>query len=102
MMQILSLLSLLPSALLLLFEPDSVPFLNERQWPSRHFRDRVERVDDGSVKVTLFVHDWQELLPWIRSWGAHVEVLEPPLLRRQCALEAAQLDARYRPTARSR
>ena len=86
----------------LLFAPEAAPHLYENQWPSRHYRDRVERLPDDSLKVTLYVDDWQELLPWIRSWGAQVEVLGPPLLRQQCALEAAQMEARYRQLAHVR
>ena len=88
--------------IVLLFSPEAAPHLRDSQWPSLHYRDRMEYLADGSVKVTLVVADWQELMPWIRSWGAQVEVLEPPQLRQQCALEAARMEARYRPTARSR
>lgn len=86
----------------LLFTPEAAPHLRDTQWPSLHYRDRMEYLADGGVKVTLVVSGWQELMPWIRSWGAQVEVLEPPQLRQQCALEAARMDARYRPPARAR
>ena len=33
--------------------------------------------EDGSVTWRAKVDNWQEMLPWIRSWGADVEVLEP-------------------------
>jgi predicted DNA-binding transcriptional regulator YafY len=86
----------------LLFTPEAAQTLMDREWPSGHYRDRIERLADNSVRLTLYVTDWQPLLPWIRSWGAQVEVLEPPLLRQQCALEAARMEARYRPPSRAR
>jgi predicted DNA-binding transcriptional regulator YafY len=33
--------------------------------------------------------------PWIRSWGAEVEVLSPPSLRQAIAEEATRMAARY-------
>lgn len=36
---------------------------------------------DGSVIWRAKVDEWQEMLPWIRGWGADVEVLEPPELK---------------------
>ena len=37
------------------------------------------------------VTDPQEMLPWILSWGAQVEVLEPATLRAQIRDEARKL-----------
>jgi len=36
-----------------------------------------------------------ELLPWIRSWGSGVEVLEPPELRRQVVEDLRLAMERY-------
>lgn len=35
------------------------------------------------------------MTPWIRSWGASVEVLEPASLREELAAEARALAALY-------
>ena len=54
-------------------------------------------IPDGggaAVVMTYRVHRLAELMPWLRSWGAAVEVLEPRDLRetlRQEALEVATL-----------
>lgn len=83
---------------ILLFTPDAAELLREGQWPSYH---RLDRLEDGSLKLSLYVNDWRELMPWIRSWGAQVEVLEPAVLRQECAQEAVRLEARYRPAAQT-
>ncbi len=37
----------------------------------------------------------QEMLPWIRGWGADVEVIEPTELRDEMIREAKRLAKRY-------
>ena len=41
------------------------------------------------------VGDPREMLPWIRSWGGEVEVLEPPELRAEIGAEAWRAAAHY-------
>lgn len=40
-----------------------------------------EILENGDCIWTTRVVEWREMLPWIRGWGAQVEVLEPPELR---------------------
>ena len=50
----------------------------ETNWhPSQH----LETQPDGSLVLTLDVGGLLEITPWLLSWGASVEVLEPPSLR---------------------
>ena len=50
----------------------------ETNWhPSQH----LETQPDGSLVLTLDVGGLLEITPWLLSWGAAVEVLEPPALR---------------------
>ncbi len=88
-----------PDEVVLLFSADAAELLRERQCPGYH---RLERLDDNCLKLTVYIRDWNELLPWIHSWGAQVEVLAPAALRQECAQEAARLEARYRPNAHAR
>jgi predicted DNA-binding transcriptional regulator YafY len=56
--------------------------LNESQWhPSQQIKFDEER--DGSIIWEGYVSEPQEMLPWIRGWGADVEVLEPVYIREQ-------------------
>jgi CRISPR-associated endonuclease/helicase Cas3 len=52
-----------------------------------------ERPD--SVLLAFEVADTTDLKPWIRTWGANCEVLEPPALREEMMGEARHLAERY-------
>ncbi|MCP4358850.1 MAG: WYL domain-containing protein, partial [Chloroflexi bacterium] len=51
--------------------------------------------DDGSVIWRAKVDEWREMLPWIRGWGADVEVLEPPELRGQVIRHVREMIKQY-------
>ena len=54
--------------------------MGEERW---HPSERAERDSEGRLIWTVEVDEPQELLPWVRGWGAACEVLEPPELREQ-------------------
>lgn len=76
----------------LAFSMDVTPLIKERIW---HASQRIETLDDKRCTLNVQVSDWHELLPWIRSWGSQVEVLEPESLRRELAAEALRVEAIY-------
>jgi proteasome accessory factor B len=80
----------------LAFSADVTPLIKERTW---HASQRIETLDDKRCTLTMQVADWHELLPWIRSWGTQVEVLEPLTLRHQLSTEAHQLRLIYTSSA---
>lgn len=51
---------------------------------------------DGSVVWRAMVDEWREMLPWVRSWGADVEVLAPKTLRRELEREVMRLADVYK------
>jgi CRISPR-associated endonuclease/helicase Cas3 len=53
--------------------------LKESIW---HPLEEVTDLPDGGCLWQAPIADWQEMLPWIRGWGASVEVLGPARLRR--------------------
>lgn len=58
----------------------------------------AEMVDDtleGGCVWECAVADWHEMLPWIRSWGADCQVLEPPELRAELLRESREMAALY-------
>lgn len=59
--------------------------LLETRW---HPTEQIIDEEDGSVIWQGLIAEPQEMLPWIRSWGADVEVLEPKTIRDAIAIGA--------------
>ncbi|MBZ0300397.1 MAG: transcriptional regulator [Anaerolineae bacterium] len=81
-----------PMKVVLAFAPDIIPAVRERLRQAAH---PVAMTSDSRSVVSFQVADWRDVLPWIRSWGAQVEVLEPKALRDLIAAEALRLAAVY-------
>ena len=58
------------------------------------YTEQVGR-DGEALLLTLRVQREEEVLPWLLSWGRHVQVLEPASLRRRLATEARNIAAHY-------
>ena len=79
------------------FDPSVSPWLEERRFPGV---TNVQTLEDGSKLYTIQTGVDssglpRELIPWIRGWGANVEVLEPPALREKWLVDARDLIARH-------
>ncbi len=64
----------------------------ETRW---HTSERIDELDDGGLLWTATVAEPREMLPWIRGWGAEVEVLSPPEVRDMLVEELRRLDQLY-------
>lgn len=64
----------------------------ETRW---HPSQRLEHEDGGSVRLTLSVTSWREILPWVLGWGAQCTVLGPRELRDAVAAELAAAARHY-------
>jgi predicted DNA-binding transcriptional regulator YafY len=81
------------SEVVLRFTAAARPFVAERQWhPSQHIR----AAPDGGCLLHLRVSEPLEMQPWIRSWGAQVEVIAPEWLRASIAEDLQQAAEQYR------
>lgn len=60
-----------------------------------HGSQVIEDLPDGSCIFTVQIGSTLELKPWIRQWGADVEVLAPQSLREEIANEARATASRY-------
>ena len=59
------------------FSGDSARRVRESPWhPTRTF----EELPDGRLRMTLDLPELFDFVPWVLSWGAEAEVLEPPEL----------------------
>jgi predicted DNA-binding transcriptional regulator YafY len=71
------------------FAPQVVRWVRERQHYS--FQQEQTTPDDTGVVMIYQVDTLQELLPWLMSWGAAAEALDPPSLRAAQRDEVARL-----------
>lgn len=69
-----------PMRVSLLFPPHVTARVLENVW---HPSEVTELLPDGSLLWSVEVVGDREILPWVRSWGSDVKVLEPEFLKRQ-------------------
>lgn len=81
-----------PQKVVLRFHPRVVHRVRETRW---HRYEKVREQPDGSLIWEAEVAEPQEMVPWIRGWGADVEVLEPKELREAIMGEAKVLAELY-------
>jgi len=81
-----------PVEVVLQFSPRVAGRVRETRW---HRSEQVEEGPGGSVLWRGRIAEPQEMVPWIRGWGADVEVLAPAGLRDALAREARRLAEAY-------
>jgi len=81
-----------PVEVVLRFHPRVVRRVLETRW---HRSEEVEEQPDGSLIWRARVAEPQEMLPWIRGWGADVEVVGPKKLRLAVMRETKRLMQLY-------
>ena len=81
-----------PVKVVLRFHPRVAQRVRETRW---HRSEQVEEQEDGSLLWRARVAEPQEMLPWIRGWGADVEVVGPEEVREALVSEARRLAAMY-------
>jgi CRISPR-associated endonuclease/helicase Cas3 len=74
------------------FHPRVAGRVKETRW---HRSEDVQEQPDGYLLWRAKIAEPQEMLPWIRGWGADVEVVEPEGLRRELMGEARRLAETY-------
>jgi predicted DNA-binding transcriptional regulator YafY len=74
------------------FSPDVAGLVQERTW---HISQTIDELADGALLFSVRVSDPREMRPWIRSWGADVEILEPVSLRDELKQETRRLASLY-------
>jgi proteasome accessory factor B len=76
----------------LLFSGDTAKLAREAFW---HPSQRIKEQPDGSCLITFQVSEPLEMKTWILQWGASVEVVSPPGLRKVIIEEIRHLAMRY-------
>ncbi len=81
-----------PIEVVLKFHPRVARRIKETRW---HRSETVEEQPDGSLIWRARVAEPQEMLPWVRGWGADCEVLGPVELREAVMGEAKAMAELY-------
>jgi CRISPR-associated endonuclease/helicase Cas3 len=81
-----------PVEVVLKFRPRVAQRVEETRW---HQSQQTVREPDGSLLWRAWVAEPQEMLPWVRGWGADVEVLEPVEMRETMMGEARMMAESY-------
>jgi proteasome accessory factor B len=74
------------------FTPAASPLVHERRW---HPSQSLTAIPEGGCVLRMAIAEPLEMQPWIRSWGAQVQVLAPDWLRERIARELRQAAALY-------
>ena len=82
-----------PVKIQLRFSPRVAARVKETRW---HPTEEVVEQTDGSLLWCASIAEPREMQPWIRGWGADVEVLEPKELREGILKELTQAIAIYK------
>lgn len=83
-----------PKKVVLRFSKEVRKRLYETRW---HPSERKRDTEYGSVIWEGEIDEPQEMLPWIRGWGADCEILEPQELREQHIREIQRQLSTYQP-----
>ena len=81
-----------PVEVVLKFHRNVSARVRETRW---HRSEEKTELQDGSIVWKAKVAEPQEMIPWIRGWGADVEVLEPKELRETMMGEAKAIAEKY-------
>jgi len=81
-----------PVEVMLRFSPRVARRVQETRW---HRSERTEPQPDGSLVWRAQIAEPKEMLPWIRGWGADVEVLGPEGLRKTLEAEVRKMARVY-------
>lgn len=75
------------------FGAEVVRRVKESTW---HHSQEIRDFPDGSCLFTVRIGSTKELIPWVRGWGASVEVLEPESFRNEMVEETRALTRLYK------
>jgi len=83
-----------PERVVLRFAPgEATRRVKESIWHPQ--QEPIRDLPNGGCEWAAHISEWQEMIPWIRGWGADCEVLEPKELRGALTREAQGLAELY-------
>jgi len=88
-----------PQRIRIRFDADAAGYIREKIW---HESQRITDETNGGIVLEFDVAGTEEIKYWIRSWGYHAEVLEPPSLRDEMREELKAALERYGSSMKNR
>lgn len=83
-----------PARVVLRFAPgEATRRIKESIWHPQ--QEPLEDLPNGGCVWAARIAEWQEMVPWIRGWGADCEVIEPKELREELIKETKDLATQY-------
>jgi predicted DNA-binding transcriptional regulator YafY len=83
-----------PQHIRIRFDADIAGYIKEKIW---HESQRIIDENNDGIVLEIKVAVTEEIKHWIRSWGAHAEVLKPQSLRNEMRSELQAAVKRYGP-----
>ena len=74
------------------FDAFAAQLVSERQW---HPSQKIERLADGELELSMTLGGLEEIERWIMSWGTHATVVEPAAMVRRIRHTVETLGRRY-------
>lgn len=81
-----------PRKVVIEFDPGEAPYIRGKTW---HKSQVVERLPDGSLRMTLTIGGLGEVKRWVMGLGGHAWVVEPEELREEIRRELDAARERY-------
>jgi len=83
-----------PERVVLRFAPgEATRRVKESIWHPQ--QEPIRDLPNGGCEWAAHISEWQEMIPWIRGWGADCEVLEPQELRETLMQETRRMASLY-------
>jgi CRISPR-associated endonuclease/helicase Cas3 len=81
-----------PVTVVLRFSSRVAERVKESQW---HSSQKLTNLEGGELLAEFLISEPEEMYPWIRGWGADVEILEPEYLRERFIGEIRNMGKKY-------
>lgn len=88
-----------PQEVVLRFSKDVASRVKETKW---HGSEKVKELEDGRILWQAKIAEPQEMLNWIRGWGADVEVISPDSLRESIKVNVKKSAENYHLTPQTK
>jgi predicted DNA-binding transcriptional regulator YafY len=75
------------------FSREKAGLVEARAW---HPTQRIERANDGDIRLSFTVANLEPLVSWVLEWGPHARAIEPPELVRRVVEELDAARQQYR------